>query len=159
MQNHFVFLFCNKRKFKENHNGSVCLSDLASWHLLSIRRRHFRFCEQNILSKLVQCNVILKSLLSIWWAQLFSGSNAGSCWFCQIPFVRFSLLGAKWLRKLFLSIFLYQNRKFQFLDAPSHLYRRLCPSVRPSVGPSVGPSVRPSVRPSRVIFEDEKNAY
>ena len=28
-----------------------------------------------------------------------------------------------------------------FLDAPSHLYKRVCPSVRPSVGPSVGPSV------------------
>ena len=32
-----------------------------------------------------------------------------------------------------------------FLDASSHLYKRVCPSVRPSVGPSVGPSVRPSV--------------
>ena len=32
-----------------------------------------------------------------------------------------------------------------FLDAPSHLYKRLCPSVRPSVSPSIGPSVRPSV--------------
>ena len=35
-----------------------------------------------------------------------------------------------------------------FLDASSHLYKRVCPSVRPSVGPSVGPSVRRSVRPS-----------
>ena len=42
-----------------------------------------------------------------------------------------------------------------FLDAPSHLYKRSCPSVRPSVGPSVGPSVRPS----RVIFKGEKYAY
>ena len=42
-----------------------------------------------------------------------------------------------------------------FLDAPSHLYMRL----RPSVGPSVGPSDRPSVRMSRVIFEGEQNAY
>ena len=33
---------------------------------------------------------------------------------------------------------------FFFLDAFSHLYKRVCPSVRPSVGPSVGPSVRPS---------------
>ena len=40
-----------------------------------------------------------------------------------------------------------------FLDAPSHLYKRVCPyvrpsvrmSVRPSMGPSVGPSVCPSV--------------
>ena len=31
-----------------------------------------------------------------------------------------------------------------FLDAPSHLYMRVCPSVRPSVGPQV--------RLSRVIF-------
>ena len=36
-----------------------------------------------------------------------------------------------------------------FLDASSHLYKRVCPSVRPSVRPSVGPSVRPSVRMSR----------
>ena len=42
-----------------------------------------------------------------------------------------------------------------FLDAPSHLYKRLCPSVGPSVRPSVGPSVRPS----RVIFEVEKYVY
>ena len=28
-----------------------------------------------------------------------------------------------------------------FLDAPSHLYKRVCPSVGPSVRPSVGPSV------------------
>ena len=34
-----------------------------------------------------------------------------------------------------------------FLDASSHLYNRVCPSVRPSVGPSVGWSVRRSVRP------------
>ena len=27
-----------------------------------------------------------------------------------------------------------------FLDASSHLYKRVCPSVRRSVGPSVGPS-------------------
>ena len=41
-----------------------------------------------------------------------------------------------------------------FLDAPSHLYMRSCPSV----GPSVRPSVRRSVGPSRVIFEGEKYA-
>ena len=29
---------------------------------------------------------------------------------------------------------------FVLLDASSHLYKRVCPSVRPSVGPSVGPS-------------------
>ena len=28
-----------------------------------------------------------------------------------------------------------------FLDAPSHLYKRVCPYVRPSVRRSVGPSV------------------
>ena len=32
-----------------------------------------------------------------------------------------------------------------FLDASSHLYKRVCPSVGPSVRPSVGPSVRWSV--------------
>ena len=37
---------------------------------------------------------------------------------------------------------------FQFLDASSHLYKRVCPSVGPSVRPSVGPSVGPSVRRS-----------
>ena len=35
-----------------------------------------------------------------------------------------------------------------FLDAFSHLYKRVCLSV----GPSVGPSVRRSVRPKRVEF-------
>ena len=35
-----------------------------------------------------------------------------------------------------------------FLDASSHLYKRVCPSVRRSVRPSVRRSVRPSVRPS-----------
>ena len=35
-----------------------------------------------------------------------------------------------------------------FLDAFSHLYKRVCPSV----GRSVGPSVRPSVRHKRVEF-------
>ena len=38
-----------------------------------------------------------------------------------------------------------------FLDATSHLYKRLCPSVRRSVGPPV--------RWSRVVFEGEKYAY
>ena len=33
-----------------------------------------------------------------------------------------------------------------FLDASSHLYKRVCPSVRPLVRPSVRLSVRPSVR-------------
>ena len=36
--------------------------------------------------------------------------------------------------------------RFQsFLDASSHLYKRVCPSVRPSVRQSVGPSVGRSV--------------
>ena len=39
-----------------------------------------------------------------------------------------------------------------FLDASSHLYKRVCPSI----GPSIGPSVRPSVCPSTRIRE---NAY
>ena len=30
-----------------------------------------------------------------------------------------------------------------FLDASTHLYKRVCPSVGPPVGPSVGPSVGP----------------
>ena len=32
-----------------------------------------------------------------------------------------------------------------FLDAPRHLYKRVCPSVGPPVPRPVGPSVRPSV--------------
>ena len=36
-----------------------------------------------------------------------------------------------------------------FLDASSHLYKRVCPSVRPSVRRSVGPSVRRAVTPSQ----------
>ena len=39
-----------------------------------------------------------------------------------------------------------------FLDASSHLYKRVCPSVRWSVRRSVGRSVRPSVRPSVTRF-------
>ena len=35
-----------------------------------------------------------------------------------------------------------------FLDAPPHLYQRVCPSVGPSVRPSVRRSVSPSVGPS-----------
>ena len=34
-----------------------------------------------------------------------------------------------------------ENKYFLFLDAFSHLYKRVCPSVRPSVRWSVGPSV------------------
>ena len=33
-----------------------------------------------------------------------------------------------------------------FLDASTHLFKRLCPSICPSVGPSVGPSVHLLVR-------------
>ena len=40
------------------------------------------------------------------------------------------------------------DSKSGFLDASSHLYKRVCPSVRPSVRPSIGLSVRPSVRRS-----------
>ena len=43
-----------------------------------------------------------------------------------------------------------------FLDAFSHLYKRVCPSVRRSVRPSVRRSVRPSVGPSRVFFGSPK---
>ena len=51
------------------------------------------------------------------------------------------------------SIFMKKKLKFQtfsryFLDASTHLYMRVCPSV----GPSVCPSFRCSVVPSRVFF-------
>ena len=51
---------------------------------------------------------------------------------------------------LFFFLFVFLTAFF-FLDAPSHLYKRVCPSV--------GPSVRPSDGPSPVIFEGEKYAY
>ena len=37
-------------------------------------------------------------------------------------------------------------KTLRFLDASSHLYKRVCPSVRWSVRPSVRPLVRPLVR-------------
>ena len=58
----------------------------------------------------------------------------------------------------FLFFFLYFfNFFFFFLDAPSHLYKRSCPSVGSSVGPSVGPSVRRSVCP--VLFSKVKRTH
>ena len=39
-----------------------------------------------------------------------------------------------------------------FLDASSHLYMRVCPSVHRSVGPSVGRLVHPSVRGPKCKF-------
>ena len=36
-----------------------------------------------------------------------------------------------------------------FLDAPSHLYKRVCPSVRPSVRLSVRPSVTHKFKPCK----------
>ena len=48
-----------------------------------------------------------------------------------------------------LVVYMYVPMKkvIHFLDAPSHLYKKVCPSVRSSVGPSP------------VIFEGEKYAY
>ena len=43
----------------------------------------------------------------------------------------------------------------RFLDAPSHLYKKSCPSVRPLVRSSVRPYVRPSVCP--VLFSKAKS--
>ena len=53
-------------------------------------------------------------------------------------------------KKAYLDFLTYRNLrgKHEFFDASSHLYKRVCPSVRPSVNPSVRPSVRLSVRPS-----------
>ena len=45
------------------------------------------------------------------------------------------------------SIFILFNFIYlPFLDASSHLYKRVCPSVHQSIGLSIGPSVRRSVR-------------
>ena len=52
---------------------------------------------------------------------------------------------AIWTKQWMLVLPLLTREENRFLDASTHLYKRLCPSVRPSVGPSVGPSVRPSV--------------
>ena len=41
-----------------------------------------------------------------------------------------------------------------FLDASTHLYKRVCPSVRWSVRPLIRPSVGPSVGPERVFFNE-----
>ena len=41
----------------------------------------------------------------------------------------------------------------EFLVAPSHIYKRLCPSVGPSVRPSVGPSVCP------VLFSNDEKRH
>ena len=46
-----------------------------------------------------------------------------------------------------------------FLDASSHLYNRVCPSIRPSVRPLVRPSVRPSVRRSRIRKKQGKSIF
>ena len=47
-------------------------------------------------------------------------------------------LTAKWGSHKIFTVFFHQ--KTQFLDGFSHLYERVCPSVRPSVRPSVGRS-------------------
>ena len=52
-------------------------------------------------------------------------------------------------------LFLSRSTFFEFLDASSHLYKRVCLSACRSVRPSVCPSVSPSL----VIFEGEKYAY
>ena len=47
-----------------------------------------------------------------------------------------------------IAILLLKPLQSLFLDASTHLYKRVCPSVGPSVGPSVRPLVRRWVRPS-----------
>ena len=63
---------------------------------------------------------------------------------CRISNVRMTVLSQK-------SLFVL----FPFLDASSHLYKRVCPSVCRSVRPSVRPSVRRSVR--NQLFSKLKN--
>ena len=60
--------------------------------------------------------------------------------------VRWSVFGLVF--SLMAWLILKKLESITFLDASSHLYIRVCPSVRPSVGPSVRPSVRPSVHRS-----------
>ena len=51
--------------------------------------------------------------------------------------------------KNYFKVCIFHDEKYfnYFLDASSHLFKRVCPSVHPSVHPSIRPSVRPSVRP------------
>ena len=44
----------------------------------------------------------------------------------------------------------------QFLDAFSHLYKRVCPSVRPSVGPSVTHELKPC---KSAVFDQNNYQY
>ena len=73
-------------------------------------------------------------------------SNISSCFFLSASF-SFSLIPPSFLPSTFSFYLIFFLPLFHpsslslFLDAPSHLYMRVCPSVRPSVGPSVGPSV------------------
>ena len=57
--------------------------------------------------------------------------------------VRF-LLGVKHVTINTFEAFLDIAKLWPFLDAFSHLYKRVCLSIRPSVRRSVGPSVRPT---------------
>ena len=46
-----------------------------------------------------------------------------------------------------------------FLDATTHLYKRLCPSAGPYFRPSVGPSVPRYFRTTNMaVFEDKKSS-
>ena len=65
------------------------------------------------------------------------GAWRGQCWLSFETCLKTDVLS-----RIFLMFVLYEIIKLDakvFLDASSHLYKRVCPSVRPSVGPSVGP--------------------
>ena len=59
--------------------------------------------------------------------------------FCLFPFIKHAL-EKKCMIKMGFKV--AQDTQLHFMDASSHLYKRVCPSVRPSVCPLVHPSVR-----------------
>ena len=79
------------------------------------------------------------------------------CW--ALPF---SLKGQcnirTWFYNEFFSQISFVSISYLFLDASSHLYKRVCLSVRPSVGPSVRLSIRYAFSKIAKIAEIRHNA-
>ena len=101
-----------------------------------------------------RCNAMRNGALSLWNAMMLTRRLNFFPLLFRFSFFLFSFFFFFLAIFLFLSCFLSFFSFFLrfyffvffsfFLDAPSHLYKRVCPSIRPYVGPSVGPS--------RVIF-------
>ena len=115
------FCFDSQRRLRPLSLARAPLFNFVRLFSLSTQADHFSF--PNSFSKQINLPFLFSSCLHLFLLLL---------WFL-CPFFPLSL-----------------PRSFipQFLDAPPHLYKRVCPSVRPSVRPSFGPSVRRSVTPS-----------